>query len=43
MIVSILIYEGLKLIRGTRAAQMALGSAVCVVLFTRRSGTRCRR
>jgi diadenylate cyclase len=33
LIVSILIYEGLKLIRGTRAAQMALGSAVVLVLF----------
>ncbi len=33
LIVSILIYEGLKLIRGTRAAQMALGSAVVLLLF----------
>jgi len=33
LIVSILIYEGLKLVRGTRAAQMALGSAVVLVLF----------
>ncbi|GMV20189.1 MAG: TIGR00159 family protein [Acidimicrobiia bacterium] len=33
LIVSILIYEGLKLIRGTRAAQMALGSAVVLILF----------
>ncbi len=33
LIVSVLIYEGLKLIRGTRAAQMALGSAVVLVLF----------
>ena len=33
LIVSILIYEGLKLIRGTRAAQMALGSAIVLVLF----------
>lgn len=33
LIVSILIYEALKLIRGTRAAQMALGSAVVLVLF----------
>jgi diadenylate cyclase len=33
LIVSILIYEGLKLIRGTRAAQMALGSAVVLTLF----------
>lgn len=33
LIVAILIYEGLKLIRGTRAAQMALGIAVVLVLF----------
>lgn len=33
LIVSVLIYEGLKLIRGTRAAQMALGSAVVLILF----------
>lgn len=33
LIVSILIYESLKLIRGTRAAQMALGSAFVLVLF----------
>lgn len=33
LIVSVLIYEGLKLIRGTRAAQMALGSAMVLVLF----------
>lgn len=33
LIVSILIYEGLKLIRGTRAAQMALGSALVLVLL----------
>lgn len=33
LVVSILIYEGLKLIRGTRAAQMALGSAVVLLLF----------
>jgi diadenylate cyclase len=33
LIVSVLIYEGLKLIRGTRAAQMALGSALVLVLF----------
>lgn len=33
LIVSILIYEGLKLIRGTRAAQMALGSALVLILF----------
>lgn len=33
LIVSVLIYEGLKLIRGTRAAQMALGSVVVLGLF----------
>lgn len=33
LVVSILIYESLKLIRGTRAAQMALGSAFVLVLF----------
>ncbi len=33
LIVSVLIYEGLKLIRGTRAAQMALGSALVLLLF----------
>lgn len=33
LIVSVLIYEGLKLIRGTRAAQMALGSALVLVLL----------
>jgi diadenylate cyclase len=32
-IVSILIYESLKLIRGTRAVQMAVGSLLIVVLF----------
>src|SRR6478735_11756525 len=32
-IVSILIYEFLKLIRGTRAAQMAVGSLLIVALF----------
>ena len=32
-IVSILIYESLKLIRGTRAAQMAVGSLLLVGLF----------
>ena len=32
-IVSILIYEFLKLIRGTRAVQMAVGSLLIVVLF----------
>jgi diadenylate cyclase len=33
LLVSILIYEALKLIRGTRAAQMALGSALVLLLF----------
>lgn len=33
LIVSILIYEFLKLIRGTRAVQMAVGSMLLVVLF----------
>jgi diadenylate cyclase len=33
LVVSVLIYESLKLIRGTRAAQMALGSAFVLVLF----------
>lgn len=33
LVVSILIYELLKLIRGTRAAQMALGASVLVALF----------
>ena len=33
LVVSILIYEVLKLIRGTRAVQMALGGGVLVVLF----------
>ncbi len=33
LIVSVLIYEALKLIRGTRAAQMALGLAVVLILF----------
>jgi diadenylate cyclase len=33
LIVSILIYECLKLIRGTRAVQMAVGSMLVVVLF----------
>ncbi len=32
-VVSVLIYEGLKLIRGTRAVQMALGSLLLVLLF----------
>ena len=29
LIVSILIYEALKLIRGTRAVQMVIGSVTC--------------
>ena len=33
LVVSILIYEVLKLIRGTRAVQMALGGGVLVMLF----------
>jgi diadenylate cyclase len=33
LIVSLLIYEGLKLIRGTRAVQMAIGSALVLLLF----------
>jgi diadenylate cyclase len=33
IVVSILVYEVLKLIRGTRAVQMALGGSVLVVLF----------
>src|SRR5438045_1429259 len=33
LVVSILIYEVLKLIRGTRAVQMALGGAFFVALF----------
>jgi uncharacterized protein (TIGR00159 family) len=33
LVVSLLIYEVLKLIRGTRAVQMALGGAVLVALF----------
>jgi diadenylate cyclase len=33
LVVSILIYEVLKLIRGTRAVQMALGGSLLVVLF----------
>src|SRR5262245_17496110 len=33
LVVSILIYEVLKLIRGTRAVQMALGGSVLVALF----------
>jgi len=32
-VVSVIIYEFLKLIRGTRAAQMVLGSAILVALF----------
>jgi diadenylate cyclase len=33
LIVSVLIYEGLKLIRGTRAVQMGVGAGVLVALF----------
>jgi diadenylate cyclase len=33
LVVSVLVYEVLKLIRGTRAVQMALGGAVLVTLF----------
>src|SRR5260221_5801849 len=33
VVVSILIYEVLKLIRGTRAVQMAIGGGVLVMLF----------
>jgi diadenylate cyclase len=33
LIVSVLIYEGLKLIRGTRAMQMATGSVFVLILF----------
>src|SRR5213595_2979989 len=33
LVVSLLIYEVLKLIRGTRAVQMALGGGVLVALF----------
>jgi DNA integrity scanning protein DisA with diadenylate cyclase activity len=33
-IVSILIYEFLKLIRGTRAVQMAVGSLLIIMLLT---------
>jgi len=33
LIVSVLIYEGLKLIRGTRAMQMAIGSVLVLILF----------
>jgi uncharacterized protein (TIGR00159 family) len=33
LVVSVLVYEVLKLIRGTRAVQMALGAAVLVALF----------
>ena len=34
LIVSILIYEALKLIRGTRAVQMVIGSVLVLVLFS---------
>src|SRR5262252_998691 len=33
LIVSVLIYAALKLIRGTRAMQMAIGSALVLLLF----------
>jgi len=33
LVVSVLIYEALKLIRGTRAIQMAIGSAMVIVLL----------
>jgi diadenylate cyclase len=33
LVVSVIVYEVLKLIRGTRAVQMALGAGVLVVLF----------
>src|ERR1700752_2637842 len=33
LVVALLIYEVLKLIRGTRAVQMALGASVFVALF----------
>src|SRR5476649_2923957 len=33
LVVSVLIYETLKLIRGTRAVQMAVGGGVLVALF----------
>ena len=33
LIVSVLIYEALKLIRGTRAMQMAIGSVLVLFLF----------
>ena len=33
LVVSVLIYEVLKLIRGTRAVQMALGGGIFVALF----------
>src|SRR5258705_3617443 len=33
LVVSVLIYEVLKLIRGTRAVQMALGGGLLVALF----------
>ena len=35
LLVAVLIYEFLKLIRGTRAVQMALGCGVIVLLFCR--------
>ena len=38
LIVSLLIYEALKLIRGTRAMQMAIGSVVVILLLLRLAG-----
>ncbi len=44
LIVSVLIYEGLKLIRGTRAMQMAIGTAARRAPLLRLAGCfRCRR
>ena len=34
LLVSVLLYEALKLIRGTRAVQMAIGSVIILVLFS---------
>ena len=33
LVVAVVIYEGLKLIRGTRAVQMAIGSLLLVLLY----------
>ena len=43
LIVSMLIYEVLKLIRGTRAVQMAVGSLLVSACSTCRVWPRCRR